>query len=185
MNWICIFLVHLHCFYLLLGKFEKLPWKCLKVLEFYWTLFKMSDARSLNRNVLLAPFSLFLLDVISDFRGCWRAFQREGGNVSQREELLQQNPEPFQSPSTFPPFTRHSVGDSIKSLTCDLFSEKQTASRVSQDQSHQRRAACAPAKPWRLSESLHHRKIVSCRSGEWLAWWYIDTLMQWAPWTVQ
>lgn len=28
-------------------------------------------------------------------------------------------------------------------------------------------------------------KIVSCRSGEWLAWRYIDTLMQWTPRTVQ
>lgn len=107
--------------------------------------------------------ALFLISVDAEAAP---AFQREGGNVLQREELLQQNPEPFQSPSTFPPFTRHSVGDSIKSLTCDLFSEKQTASRVSQDQSHQRRAACAPAKPWHLSESLHHREIVSCRSGE-------------------
>lgn len=83
------------------------------------------------------------------------------------------------------PFTRHSVGDSIKSLPCDLFSEKQTASRVSKDQSHQRRAAGVWAKSWHFSESFHHRKIVSCRSGEWLAWRYIDTLMQWMPWTVQ
>lgn len=83
------------------------------------------------------------------------------------------------------PLTRHSVGDSIKSLPCDLFSEKQTAASVSEDQSHQRRAARVWAKSWHLSESFHHRKIVSCRSGEWLAWRYIDTLMQWMPRTVQ
>lgn len=108
------------------------------------------------------------------------AFQSEGGNVLQREEPLQQKIKKDSAP-----FTRHSVGDSIKSLPCDLFSEKQTASRVSEDQSHQRRAACVWAKSWHPSESFHHRKIVSCRSGEWLAWRYIDTLMQWMPWTVQ
>lgn len=67
------------------------------------------------------------------------AFQSEGGNVF-AEGRASAAKKKIKKCST-PPFTRHSVGDSIKSLTCDLFSEKQTARRVSEDQSHQRRAA--------------------------------------------
>lgn len=79
----------------------------------------------------------------------------------------------------FRPLRSSQWGDSIKSLPCDLFSEKQTASRVSKDQSHQRRAACVRAKSRHLSESFHHGK--NCWLSQWrvtsmAAHWYIDAV---------
>lgn len=134
--------------------------------------------------LILFNFMIFFIFLII----CWTveaapitAFESEGGNVLQREEPPQQN----QAGEIPPPSLVTLWGIQSKVCPCDLFSEKQTAGIVSKDQSHQRRAAWVWVKLWHLSERFHHRKIVSCRSGEWLAWRCIDTLMQWTPRTVQ
>lgn len=85
-------------------------------------------------------FSSWTVEAAPASSSCF--FQSEGGNVLQKGRASAAKKKKKKSRSDSAPFARHSVGDSIKSLPCDLFSQKQTASGVSQDQSHQRRAAC-------------------------------------------
>lgn len=144
----------------------------------YWTHWSSSDKGSQAPCVVfLSLVFFFSLDCWSSSSTCFSKWRRKCFTEGRASAAKSR---------TIPPPSLVAVWgiqSKVCPVTCSLRNRQRA--RVSKDQSHQRRVACAWAKLWHLSESFHHRKIVSCRSGEWLAWLYIDTLMQWIPRTVQ